>query len=112
MTMQIFASAFTEGPPILDPTHGMSPNPTSGAAAKEWAAGLFAQLRPFTSGYAYRNYADASLGKKEEATGDGDLKSDDDAALRAYYGASLPRLKAAKAMYDPTRRFSSFAQSL
>ncbi len=61
----------------------------------DWLSGLYAALRPYASGAAYQNYADASLS---------DWRS-------AYYGPAAPRLAAVKRAYDPHRLFD-FPQAI
>jgi FAD/FMN-containing dehydrogenase len=65
----------------------------AGAAAvrrqQDWLRGFHAALRPYATGGAYQNYADADLTDWP----------------RAYYGANYPRLVRVKAAYDPDSLF-------
>ena len=65
------------------------------AANRRWLRSSWQSMRPFVSGQAYQNYADAALS--------------DWAA--AYYGANLGRLEQVKATYDPGDVFR-YAQSV
>jgi FAD/FMN-containing dehydrogenase len=70
--------------------------PASVAAANQaWLDGLYGQMRPHVSGYAYLNYIDPKLGDWQHA----------------YYGANLARLTSVKAAADPTNLLA-FAQGL
>lgn len=70
-------------------------SPEEAGRHEEWLAGLWSALRPWASGAAYQNYADPRLPDWR----------------RAYYGANLPRLEAARRAYDPDRLFR-FPQGL
>jgi hypothetical protein len=65
------------------------------AANQAWLDGLWGQMRPYVSGYAYLNYIDAKLPDWQHA----------------YYGANLARLTSVKAAVDPTNLLA-FAQGL
>jgi FAD/FMN-containing dehydrogenase len=65
------------------------------AANQAWLDGLYGQMRPYVSGYAYINYIDAKLADWQHA----------------YYGANLARLTSVKAAADPTNLLA-FAQGL
>jgi FAD/FMN-containing dehydrogenase len=65
------------------------------ASNQAWLDGLYGQMRPFVSGYAYLNYIDPKLADWQ----------------RAYYGANLARLTSVKAAADPTNLLA-FAQGL
>ncbi|MCX4828368.1 FAD-binding oxidoreductase [Streptomyces sp. NBC_01016] len=68
---------------------------TSGSAARDWLSSAHASMRPYASGAAYQNYADASLKNWKQA----------------YYGDAAPRLTKVKHTYDPSD-FFTFPQSL
>ncbi len=65
------------------------------AANQAWLDGLYAQLRPYVSGFAYLNYIDPKLADWQHA----------------YYGANLARLTSVKAAADP-KNLLAFAQGL
>ena len=65
------------------------------AANQSWLDGLYGQMRPFVSGYAYLNYIDAKLADWQHA----------------YYGANLERLISVKSSADPSDLLH-FAQGL
>ncbi|MER5442927.1 FAD-binding oxidoreductase [Streptomyces sp. NPDC002790] len=67
----------------------------SGGAARSWLSSAHAAMRPYASGSAYQNYADASLKNWK----------------RSYYGDATPRLTKIKHAYDPSG-FFDFPQSL
>ncbi|GAA1419810.1 FAD-binding oxidoreductase [Streptomyces thermospinosisporus] len=61
-----------------------------GSAAQSWLASAHKAMRPYASGAAYQNYADASLKNWRQA----------------YYGSAVPRLTQVKRRYDPHRLFT------
>ena len=65
------------------------------ASNKAWLDGLYGQLRPYVSGYAYLNYIDPKLADWQHA----------------YYGANLARLTNVKAAADPSNLLA-FPQGL
>ncbi|MGP3773327.1 FAD-binding oxidoreductase [Streptomyces sp. SDT5-1] len=68
---------------------------TSGASARRWLSSAHAAMRPYASGAAYQNYADATLKNWKQA----------------YYGPATARLTKVKRTYDPTG-FFAFPQAL
>jgi FAD/FMN-containing dehydrogenase len=73
--------------------HGAPPDVA--AANVEWADALYADAKPYRSGFAYQDYIDPRLANWEHA----------------YYGENLPRLREIKAKYDPDD-FFRFTQSI
>jgi len=67
----------------------------SSSQSLNWIDGLYAQMRPYVSGFAYQNYIDPALQSWQHA----------------YYGSNLARLKAVKRKYDPRNAFH-FRQSI
>ncbi len=67
----------------------------SSSQSLAWIDGLYAQMRPYVSGFAYQNYIDPELQDWQHA----------------YYGSNLARLKAVKKKYDPGNAFH-FRQSI
>jgi FAD/FMN-containing dehydrogenase len=67
----------------------------SDSSSTTWLANIYAQMRPYASGFAYQNYIDPSLGTWPHA----------------YYGTNLPRLEAIKRKVDP-HGFFRFRQSI
>jgi hypothetical protein len=65
------------------------------ASSQAWLDGLYGQMRPYVSGYAYLNYIDRKLADWQHA----------------YYGANLARLTSVKAAADPSNLLA-FAQGL
>jgi FAD/FMN-containing dehydrogenase len=65
------------------------------AANVEWTNELYAQTKPYRSGFAYQDYIDPELEGWEHA----------------YYGSNLARLRSIKSKYDPDD-FFRFAQSI
>jgi FAD/FMN-containing dehydrogenase len=76
------------------PWAASAPSPVV-AANQAWLDGLWGQLRPYVSGYAYLNYIDPKLADWQHA----------------YYGANLARLTSVKAAADP-KNLLAFAQGL
>ena len=74
-----------------------SPSASSSVVASNqaWLDGLYGQMRPYVSGYAYLNYIDPKLADWQHA----------------YYGANLARLTSVKAAADPSNLLA-FAQGL
>ncbi|HEY0869939.1 MAG TPA: FAD-binding oxidoreductase [Acidothermaceae bacterium] len=74
---------------------GASASPSVVAANQAWLDGVYGQMRPYVSGFAYLNYIDAKLADWQHA----------------YYGANLQRLIGVKAAADPSDLLH-FAQGL
>jgi FAD binding domain/Berberine and berberine like len=62
---------------------------SNAAAGVSWIRGVYRQMRPFVSGFAYQNYIDPDLTSWPHA----------------YYGANLARLVDVKTTYDPDEVF-------